>query len=221
MLRFWEGSPLTAGRAGLLPGAFNPPTPAHVAVAREGRAQHDLDQVVFVLPEVFPHKDYQGATFADRLAMLRAVLDREEGYAVASSDKGLFIDIARQAKNAYGPGVETCLICGRDAAKRIVEWDYGEGPAFAEQLKEFQLLVASRRGAYTVPAAYAGRIHTVDLPVSFDAVSSTRIRETVAKGGAFQAWVDRRVADEIERRGLYQPVVKVTQAALRATGPRE
>ena len=121
MLRFWEGSPLTAGRAGLLPGVFNPPTLAHVAMAQEGRAQHDLDQVVFVLPEAFPHKDYRGATFEDRLAMLRSGAGRNKGYAVASSDKGLFIDIARQAKNAYGPGVEICLICGRDAAERIVD----------------------------------------------------------------------------------------------------
>ena len=204
MLRFWEGSPLTAGRAGLLPGVFNPPTLAHAAMAQEGRAQHDLDQIVFVLPEAFPHKDYQGATFEDRLAMLRAGVGRHKGYAVASSDKGLFIDIARQAKNAYGPGVEICLICGRDAAERIVGWDYGKGPAFAEQLKEFQLLVASRRGAHSVPAEHANRIHTIDLPVSFDAVSSTRIRETVSEGGAFEEWVDRRVAEVIQRRGLYR-----------------
>lgn len=204
MLRFWEGSPLTAGRAGLLPGVFNPPTLAHVAMAQEGRAQHDLDQIVFVLPEAFPHKDYQGATFEDRLAMLRAGVGCHKGYAVASSDKGLFIDIARQAKNAYGPGVEICLICGRDAAERIMGWDYGKGPALAEQLKEFQLLVASRRGAYSVPAEHAKRIHTIDLPVSFDAVSSTRIRETVSEGGAFEEWVDRRVAEVIQRRGLYR-----------------
>lgn len=204
MLRFWEGSPLTAGRAGLLPGVFNPPTLAHLAMAQEGRSQHDLDQVVFVLPEAFPHKDYQGATFEDRLAMLRAGVGRNEGYAVASSDKGLFIDIARQAKNAYGPGFEICLICGRDAAERIVGWDYGKGPAFAEQLKEFQLLVASRRSAYSVPAEYANRIHTIDLPVSFDAVSSTRIRETISEGGAFEEWVDRHVAEVIQRRGMYR-----------------
>ena len=204
MLRFWEGSPLTAGRAGLLPGVFNPPTQAHVAMAQEGRAQHDLDQVVFVLPEAFPHKDYRGATFEDRLAMLRSGVGRHKGYAVASSDKGLFIDIARQAKNAYGPGVEICLICGRDAAERIVGWDYGKGPAFAEQLEEFQLLVASRRGAYSVPAVHANRIHMIDLPVSFDAVSSTRIRESVTEGGAFEEWVDRRVAEVIQRRGLYR-----------------
>lgn len=210
MLRFWEGSPLTAGRAGLLPGVFNPPTPAHAAMAREGRSQHDLDQVVFVLPEAFPHKDYQGATFEDRLAMLRAGAGRNEGYAVASSDKGLFIDIARQAKNACGPGVELFMICGRDAAERIVGWDYGEGPAFEQQLKEFQLLVASRRGAYSVPDAYANRIHTIDLAVSFDAVSSTRIRETVAEGSAFQACVDSRVAEEIERRGLYRRRAEAT-----------
>ena len=204
MLRFPYRAPLRVGKIGLLPGAFNPPTVAHVAVAREARVQHGLDQVVFLLPEVFPHKGYEGATFEDRLAMLQSVVEGEEGFAVASSDKGLFIDIAREARETCGPRVEIYLICGRDAAERIVGWDYDEGPSFAEQLKEFQLLVASRGGDYAAPAVYESRIHGIDLPVSFETVSSTRIREAVPAGKPFRAWVDERVADQIERRGLYR-----------------
>jgi len=160
--------------------------------------------VVFLLPEIFPHKGYEGATFEDRLAMLQSVVEGEEGYAVVSSDKGLFIDIARQARETCGPQVEIYLICGRDAAERIVGWDYGEGPSFAEQLKEFQLLVASRGGDYAAPAVYESRIHGIDLPDSFETVWSTRIREVVAAGKPFQAWVDEHVADQIKRRELYR-----------------
>lgn len=204
MLRFRYRAPLKTGKIGLLPGAFNPPTLAHTAVAREARLQYGLDQVVFLLPQAFPHKGYEGASFEDRLGMLRSVAGGEKGFAVASSDRGLFIDIARQAREMSGPKAEIYLICGRDAAERIVGWDYREGPSFAEQLEEFQLLVASRGSEYTVPAAYEDRIHGVKLAYSFEAISSTRIREAVAAGKPFRAWVDERVADEIERRGLYR-----------------
>lgn len=204
MLRIQYREPVKAGKIGLLPGAFNPPTVAHAAVARAARIQHGLDQVVFLLPEVFPHKGYEGASFEDRLEMLRSVAEGEGRSAVASSDQGLFIEIARQARETCGSGVEIYLICGRDAAERIVGWDYADGPSFAEQLEEFQLLVASRGSEHTVPAAYEGRIHRINLPDSFETVSSTRIREAVAAGRPFRAWVDKRVADQIQRRGLYR-----------------
>jgi nicotinate-nucleotide adenylyltransferase len=204
MLRFRYREPLTTGKIGLLPGAFNPPTVAHAAVAREARGQHGLDQVVFLLPEVFPHKGYEGATFEDRLAMLGAVVEGKEGFAVASSDKGLFVDIARQARETCGPQVEIYLICGLDAAERVWGWDYGEGRSFAGQLEEFQLLVASRGSEYTVPAAYEGRIHGINLPDSLETISSTSVREAVAAGKPFRAWVDEQVADRIERQGLYR-----------------
>jgi nicotinate-nucleotide adenylyltransferase len=204
MLHFRYREPLKTGKIGLLPGAFNPPTVAHAAVAQAARVQHGLGQVVFLLPEVFPHKGYVGATFDDRLAMLGVVVKGEEGFAVASSDKGLFIDIARQTRETCGPRVEIFLICGRDAAERIVGWDYGEGPSFAEQLEEFQLLVASRGGDYVAPAGYEDQIHAINLPGSLETISSTSIREAVAAGKPFRDGVDERVADRIERQGLYR-----------------
>jgi nicotinate (nicotinamide) nucleotide adenylyltransferase len=204
MLRFWKGSPIGAGTVGVLPGAFNPPTVGHEAVAAAARDQFDLGQVVFLVPEVFPHKSYEGASLEDRIAMLCAATGQEAAYAVASSREGLFIDIARQVRERYGDGIEICLICGRDAAERIVGWDYGDGPPLRDQLKEFRLLVASREGEYVPPARYASRIQRVELAASFDEVSSSSVREAVALGSAWRRWVSERVAAEIDRRGLYQ-----------------
>jgi len=203
MLRFWKGSAVHAGKVGVLSGAFNPPTIAHQAVAAAARAQHGLDQVLFLVPESFPHKDYEGATFDDRIAMLRAAVAGDSGYAIASSDQGFFIDIARQVREACGDEVEISLICGKDAAERIVGWDYGEGLSFGEQLREFQMLVASRKGEYRPPVEYADQILNVRLSDALDAVSSTQVREAVTAGGEWHGWVTSEVAEEMARRGLY------------------
>src|SRR3954467_12210257 len=84
----------------ILPGAFNPPTRAHMAMAES--ALSAVDEVLFVLPRVFPHKEYSGADFEDRLALLRAALAGNERYSLASSERGLFIDLAREASADYG-----------------------------------------------------------------------------------------------------------------------
>ena len=66
------------------------------------------------------------------------------------AEGGLFVEIAREARVHY-PGAEIYLVCGRDAAERILTWDYGD-PEFAEKmLHEFGLLVAPRSGEYVPP----------------------------------------------------------------------
>jgi hypothetical protein len=63
-------------------------------------------------------------------------------------------------------------MCGRDAAERIVGWDYGDGPPIQDQLNEFRLLVASREGEYSPVIAPCGfdlaRTRT-ELPPLLDA----------------------------------------------------
>jgi nicotinate-nucleotide adenylyltransferase len=202
MLRFYKSSPLHEGRIGIFPGAFNPPTKAHLALARAAREQHDLAQIVFLLPEQFPHKLYTGASFDDRLAMLRDACGADPGLAIASSEHGLFIDIAR-AFRAGGPRLEICLLCGKDAAERIVHWDYTGAPSFAEQLEEFRLLVASRQGEYQAPATLEDKMGLITLPAAWDEVSSSAVREAIAAGRPWRHWVEDAVAQRIEQRGLY------------------
>ena len=191
-------------RLGLFPGAFNPPTLAHAAVAEAALEQYRLDQVVFLLPKAFPHKPYGEASFADRMAMLEDLVRRREPFTVASPDGVLFIDFARAFRAVLGPQAAIYLICGRDAAKRVVEWDYGDNIPFAERLNDFRLLVASREGEYAPPADCRERIHRVKMPEAFDEISSSRVREAIAAGGEWREQLAPEVAQRIEELGLYR-----------------
>jgi nicotinate (nicotinamide) nucleotide adenylyltransferase len=203
MIHFYKGRFLTEGRLGIFPGTFNPPTLAHLAVAAAARDQYRLDQVVFLLPTEFPHKSYTGASFDDRIAMLQDAAGNEATFAIASSGRGLFIDIAREFRAQCGPGTELFLLCGKDAAERIVHWDYEAGPTFAEQLDEYRLLVASRRGEYGAPLQYRDKILPIDLPVSWGDCSASQVRRAIAEGGNWRQWVPGAVAHRIEQRKLY------------------
>src|ERR1051325_5057741 len=139
-------------RLGILPGTFNPVTVAHMALARAALSQ--VDEVVFVLPRVFPHKTYSGASFDERIEMLRAAVADNPAFSIATAEGGLFVEIARECRAAYGDGVTLSFLCGRDAAERIAGWDYGRPGAFPEMLREFELLVAPRSGAYDPPPEF-------------------------------------------------------------------
>ena len=187
---------------GILPGTFNPPTRAHMALAEAGLGA--ADEVLFVLPRVLPHKTYEGVSFADRLRMLEAVASGQSRYSIAATSLGLFIDIARECREAYGPGVTLKFLCGRDAAERIVNWDYGKPGEFMAMLREFELLVATRGGSFMIPPEMQHAVHLLPFPEGFDEVSATRVREAVAAGGAWEHWVPDAVVPLV--RKLYAKV---------------
>src|SRR5580658_3860180 len=64
-----EEPAVSAKRVGVIAGAFNPVTRAHVALAEAARAH--VDEIVFAVPRVLPHKEYEGASLAQRVEMLR------------------------------------------------------------------------------------------------------------------------------------------------------
>ncbi len=183
-------------RLGILPGTFNPVTVAHLALARA--ALEHVDEVVFVLPRVFPHKPWSGASFDDRLAMLRAVVSDDPAFSIAAADGGLFIDIARECRAAYGPEVQLAFLCGRDAAERIAGWDYGRPGAFAEMLGEFDLLVAARGGAYDPPPPFARAVRCLKID-GFDGVSASEVRGRAARGEPWEHLVPAAAVEYARR----------------------
>jgi len=183
-------------RLGILAGAFNPPTRAHLALAQAARQR--VDEVLFALPRAFPHKAYHDAGLEQRLRMLDAALAGESHYSIAVTDGGLFIEIARECRAAYPPGVELYFICGRDAAERIVNWDYGRPGAIEEQLSEYQLLVAPRRGVWEPPAALRHRIHPLALPPDCDQISATEVRERIRQGRPWRQMVPESIVRLVE-----------------------
>lgn len=163
------------------------------------KAAVQLDEVLFLLPRELPHKDYSGVSFDERLLLLLAAVQDEPRFAVAASDGGLFIEIARECREAYGPAPELVFLCGRDAAERIVNWDYGRPGAFRAMLNEFEMLVASRNGDYKPPAALQHRIHALELEENCDHIAATDVRERIGRDDSWRSLVPASIADEIQK----------------------
>jgi len=183
-LEFFRRAAGAPHRLGILPAAFNPPTRAHLALARSALAA--VDEVLFVLPREFPHKPYHHATFDQRLAMLLAATAREPRYSVASSQRGLFIDIAAECRDVYGLATALLFICGRDTAERITGWDYGEPGAFLRMIEQFELLVAARDGRYEPPPEIRHRAHPLEIPGDAAPISASEVRRRIRDGAGWE-----------------------------------
>lgn len=182
-------------KIGVLAGAFNPVTRAHLALV--DAALEKVDEVICVVPRAYPHKEFHGASLEDRLEMLRRAGTHYRVEVVAG---GLMIDIARELKGGNS-GAEFFFITGRDAAERVVSWDYGDPGVIDEIFKELHLLVASRQGAYDPPDDLRHRIHALELQESFDDVSSTEVRRRVAAGEPWEHLVPELIVELV--RGIY------------------
>ena len=181
-------------KLGVLAGSFNPPTIAHEELVYA--AGFHVDEVVCVVPAVFPHKEYIGATLEQRLDMLVAARLMPP-CSIATSENGLFIDIARECREHYGSATQLYFVCGRDAAERILTWDYGRPGVVEEMLREFQLLVASRSGEFQPPAEFQHRVHPLALRGRHDLVSSTDVRERIARGEPWEHLVPELIVDQV------------------------
>jgi len=181
-------------RLGVFPGSFHPVTVAHLALAYA--ALRHVDELVFVLPRVFPHKDYLGATFDQRVELLLAATADTPAFSVAASEGGLFLEIARECRKAYSVETQLSFLCGRDAAERIVSWDYGRPGAAAEMLREFDLLVAARDGAYDPAPEHAPAVRAIDVQ-GCAAVSATEVRGRIARGAAGEHLVPAAIRERV------------------------
>lgn len=195
-MEFYRRSSVRPPKLGVLAGTFNPPTVAHVELANA--AAGHVDEVLCVVPRIFPHKEYSGATLEQRIELLEfAGLDVP--HSIATTEKGLFIDIARECRAHYGPETSFYFLCGRDAAERVLTWDYERPGVVEEMLREFELLVARRAGEFRVPPEFPGRIHTLELREVHDHVSSTEVRDRIARGEPWEHLVPESIRARVKQ----------------------
>ena len=187
-------------RIGVVAGAFNPVTCAHAELARAARPM--VDEIVCVVPRVYPHKHFHGATLEQRLEMIERskLADRIE-----VADSGLFIDIARELRR---PDTIIEFSCGADAAERVITWDYGEAGAIDRMLEEFSFLVAPRATVFAGPEHLRHRVRTLDVAPGFEDVSSTQVRDRIAAGKPWEHLVP-------------EPIIGLVRAIYLAPNERE
>ncbi len=171
-------------------GAFHPPTIAHRELARA--AGGHVDEVLWVMPERFPHKAYEGVGLPERLRMVLEATDDP----VAMSEESLFFTIAEEAERCTEASIR--LLIGEDGARRLVEWDYGFTPEeharyLREHLDRFGILTARRQEAWELPPGLEERFTWLDVDEEIARVSSTLVRERIARGEAWEMLVPERI----------------------------
>lgn len=223
-LKFLHRGVLGATRVILLPGAWNPPTVAHLEIARAARRHGD--EVICILPRTFPHKGFEGAGFEARCRMLVALARHEPEISVALSNGGLYADIAEEAVESLGPDVEIAFALGRDAAERIASWDYGAPGVFDAFVNRHRLLVAARHGEYHPDSRHRNLIHVLPMKSTWDAVSSSEVRRRIMLGENWSGLVPASIAELVreiysaEERGMEQHERQLVVDQLSASGAR-
>jgi nicotinate-nucleotide adenylyltransferase len=195
---------VAAERLGLLGGTFDPPHAGHVAAAIASRDTLDLDRVLLVVAnnpwQKTPHRRISPA--ADRLAMVEEAaedLDRVEASRLELDRGGASYTIEtvedlRGAATAATP--ELFVIVGSDLVASLPTWHR------VDELRRLVTLAVVRRPGTPPPPAAAGW-RAVEVPgVSVD-VSSSTVRDLVAKGADLGGLVPEPVVRYIERRHLY------------------
>ena len=204
------GPPPTNGRLGVLGGAYNPITRAHLLLARYSREQCKLDEIIFVLPKILPNKPLVGVSVEQRLEMMRLGISGIPYISLGVCSHGLFLDIFTALQQIYPQKPEIFFITGRDAAERILTWPYDDPAAsLAQMFGAFQLLIFERQGKPKVPQdplikKYANRIHTLEMAENLDHISSTKVRQRMTTGQSIEELVPPEVASYIIHHNLYK-----------------
>jgi len=196
-------------RLGILGSSFNPIHNAHLALCKYAQKDFNLDEVLFVLPLVLPHKPIIGATMEQRLDMLSLAVKNYEHFSLGTSRIGLFYEICNGIRKFYQEP-ELYLITGKDAGERILHWDYGDnGAILDEMMNGLHLIVADRDGEFQFPNTelrnkFSERVHKWKIPESYSSISSTRVRENCRQGIPISDFVPPAVETYIKEHNLYK-----------------
>ena len=202
--------PPSNARLGVLGGAYNPITRAHLLLARCAKDQFKLHEIIFVLPKTLPNNPVVDTAVEKRLEMMRLGTNDVGYVSLGICTHGLFLDICTALQKVYPQGPEIFFITGRDAAERILTWPYPDpGEALARMFTGFQLLVFEREGPLNLQEnplirQYSNRIHTLRLSENIDHISSTEVRQRILAGQPIEELVPAAVAAYIMNQNLYK-----------------
>lgn len=183
-------------------GTFDPIHNTHIEIARAALTQARLDTVLFVVAAQPPHKRGEVIAAAeDRFAMAEAAAAAEPAFEASRIEldregPSYTVDTLADLAGRW-PNADFWLIIGQDSLVDFPQWR--DPDAIRERAR---LLVAPRPGSDArIPAALAEHCQTLVFPASL--LSSTEVRDRIARGASVGNIVPPRVLRIIEERGLY------------------
>ena len=183
-------------RIGIYGGTFNPVHHGHLILARQALEEFKLDRLIFVPAAESPFKiQNHTAPPGDRLAMLRLAIAGEDRFSVdpLEIERGgisYSIDTVKMFRTR-NPEAELFFLVGEDNADRLTEWHR------FEELKKLVCFVVLSRSEDFESSEYPVVQRRIEI-------SSTEIRNRVAKQESITYLVPESVKHYIEQHQLYQ-----------------
>ena len=194
-------------RVGIFGGTFDPPHNGHLALARACREALGLDEVLFIPAAQNPLKtNGPRASAKDRLTMLGLLAAGEAGVGVVDLEiqkGGASYTVDTLTDLAMAQPADYWFLLGADALRGFGEW---KSPQKILRLARLGVVLRPSQADADVVTRfsepYRDRIDVVRMaPVD---VSSTEIRQRIARGGTIAPYVPQAIQAYIEEKGLYQ-----------------
>ncbi len=186
-------------------GSFNPPTVAHINLAKQVLEEmNKIEKVIFV-PVSTKYNKKGLASDEVRLNMLKSICNSQENLEVSDlelkSEKQLYTIETLRIIEKQNPGKEIYFIIGTDNLKELETWYKPD-----ELLKNFKIIVLDRGEDNT-----DGIIEKSEFLKKYKSsfiklknikkmnISSSYIREQLKLGKTVQNWVPEEISAEVER----------------------
>ena len=185
-------------KLGIFSGSFNPLTLAHTRMVEDTVAQYQLDELLLLLAKANVDKAVFGLPLAARLLTVKRYAESRQAFSVGVSSHGRYIDKVAALRSIFPPDTEFHFIVGYDTLVRIFDTKYYTD--FHAELQELfvsaRFIVANRAEADIKTIAsfmaqpeirqYTSYISSLLLPDVYAYMSSTQVRELLARGEAIE-----------------------------------
>jgi nicotinate-nucleotide adenylyltransferase len=176
---------------GILGGTFDPPHNGHLALAQAALERLPIDRLVLLVAAVPGHRDVV-ADASDRLRLAEAAF-ADLPAEIVLAEHAFTVDAVRGGR--FGDAI---FVVGADEGAAFPTWKEPD-----EVLRWVRLAVGTRSG-FAPPdlGRYGDRVLTFEL--ESPAVSSSEVRERIARGEPIDDLVPPSVAAAIESLRLYR-----------------
>ena len=202
---------------GILGGTFNPPHIGHLVCAQEARAQLELDRVMLMPVHTPPHKEAVDDPGPEaRLALCQAAIAGDEDLEISTLEierggPSFSVDTLRALHGLHEED-DLTFIVGGDIASSLPSW---REPEVVLELARVAVAERDEHRRNEI-AEHVGGLRGAEERIVFFTmprldISSSDLRRRIAEGRPVRWLVPGEVADEIERRGLYEARSEVVQ----------
>jgi len=201
---------------GVFPASFNPPTSAHQVMVREAAKTIPFDEVLLILDQQAMDKELFGAPLEDRLLMLLILFRDDSKISLGISNRGLFLEKVEAIQKVYPKDTQIHFIVGHDTIVRVLHPKYYEdrNNALRSLFSQARFLVANRGGCderdlrdlleLEENRPFAAQALPLTIPPHLALISSSEVREKLAKEQSVQGLVPPELEEFLNERGFYR-----------------